>query len=357
MRRRAVPSWNDLGTAFNTLRELDVAAITEESEHPVSIGCFGPRFLFTRVVQLLTTVSSLRYGPVGQDPFWHSPLPLGAPSDEVRRADLLLVLVDGRAPMGSSETRALTRLSELAVPLVIAICGVTLPGELGQPRPTFAHAHIVVLPDLSAPEAAETLATALLERLPTERHLAVARAVPGFRSTYARDLVNAVALTNATYAFASSIPEQIPILSVPFVAADLIVLTKNQALLVYRLALAHGAPPEFQARMTEIAPVVGGAFVWRQVARTLVGLIPFWGVVPKVAVAYAGTYATGSAAWHWYAEGQRLSSDRLKEIADEALRAGRERAAALIATAREQSVTARKRFGLPTFRRHKAPGK
>ena len=81
--------------------------------------------------------------------------------------------------------------------------------------------------------------------------------------------ISGVSFTNATYALASGLPEQIPILSVPFAAADIIVLTKNQAILVYRLALAYGAPPDFQDRIREVIPVVGGAFLWRQAARSL----------------------------------------------------------------------------------------
>ena len=36
-------------------------------------------------------------------------------------------------------------------------------------------------------------------------------------------------------------PSLVPILGVPITAADTVVLTKNQALMVYRLALAFGA--------------------------------------------------------------------------------------------------------------------
>jgi uncharacterized protein (DUF697 family) len=85
----------------------------------------------------------------------------------------------------------------------------------------------------------------------------------------------------------------VPVLNIPLNAADMLVLSKNQALLVYKLALAFGAPADFQAQMKEVLPVIGSGFLWRQVARQLVGLIPGFGIVPKVAVAYAGTYATG----------------------------------------------------------------
>ena len=102
----------------------------------------------------------------------------------------------------------------------------------------------------------------------------------------------------------------------------MLVLTKNQALMVYRLGLAYGAPPEFRDRMAELGSVVGGGFAWRQLARSLVGLIPVWGVVPKVAVAYAGTYATGMAAWRWFADNELVSGARLQQ--HQAIARGRE---------------------------------
>lgn len=338
-----MPSWNDLGTAFNTVRELDVSAISDESERPLRIACVGPRGLFGQIYALLRAPGAARYGPAGRDPLAHRAMPAGELDDELRGADLLLILIDGREPVGPALAEGLAHLGRLSLPTVIAVCGVASPGDLGQPRPEFAQASIVVLPDPSAPAAAAALADAMLERLPEELRLAAARAVPGLRPAYARELVSSVSFSNASYAFASAIPEQIPILAVPFAAADLIVLTKNQALMVYRMALAHGATPDFQARIAELTPVIGGAFAWRQLARTLVGLIPIWGIVPKVAIAYAGTYATGVAAWRWYGDGELLSAQRMRQVADEAMRVGRERARALVdaARARRDEVGAR----------------
>jgi uncharacterized protein (DUF697 family) len=133
------------------------------------------------------------------------------------------------------------------------------------------------------------------------------------------------------------VPEQIPILSIPFAAADIIVLTKNQTILIFRLALAYGAPPEFQSRILEIIPVIGGAFLWRQAARSLVGLIPVWGIVPKVAIAYAGTYTTGIVAWRWFESGELVSTDQIKQISQEAITIGRARASEIIASARNSA--------------------
>ncbi len=359
-----MPSWNDLGAAFSTLREIDVTTIRDESERLVTIACLGEQPALAMAVGLLNSSDSRRYGPTGINPLLIATLSdvsrgglandLG---DALRHADLLLIVIDGREPVAARVAAALRDLANLAVPTVIVLGYTdTPPIPAGDTRRAFTYAHVVALPDPGAPQASDTLAEAIFDRLPGDLHMATARRMPGLRASYARQLINATAFTNASYALASALPEQIPIISIPFAAADILVLTKNQAMLVYKLALAHGAPPEFQARIREVLPVLGGAFAWRQIARTLVGLIPIWGVVPKVAIAYAGTYSTGIVAWRWFASGELISGARLKEITDEALRIGRTRAVALAEAAFEYGtaegsvlnrLTARIRRALP----------
>jgi uncharacterized protein (DUF697 family) len=113
----------------------------------------------------------------------------------------------------------------------------------------------------------------------------------------------------------------VPILGIPLAAADTVILTKNQALMVYRMALACGAPPEFQKRMLEITPVIGGAVMWRQIAGALVGLVPGYGIVPKIAVAYGGTYVVGLAASRWYETGLLTEAERRRITAEAAAKA------------------------------------
>jgi hypothetical protein len=55
-----------------------------------------------------------------------------------------------------------------------------------------------------------------------------------------------------------------------------------------------------------------------------VGLIPFIGIVPKVAVAYGGTWAIGRAVGLWATEGQLLTSARLRQLSREGFARGRE---------------------------------
>jgi hypothetical protein len=103
--------------------------------------------------------------------------------------------------------------------------------------------------------------------------------------------------------------------------------------MVYRLALACGAPPEFQRRMLEITPVIGGAVLWRQIAGALVGLVPGYGIVPKTAVAFGGTYVVGLAATRYYEAGI-LTDEERKRITKEAAAKAREAATTMVAQAR-----------------------
>ncbi|GAB4210852.1 MAG: hypothetical protein OHK0022_44660 [Roseiflexaceae bacterium] len=340
----AGPKWSDFGNIWNTLRELDVSAIRDEAERVCTIACVGHSAALDELDRLLHSGAE-RYPASGPNPLEIIPLDQAAArASSIRSADLLIITIDGRTALNQAELEAFVRLDQLTSPFLLVVVHGDRPAA-GSDLPRLLLAHTLALPDPAALDASDRLAAAVLERLPGELHLSAARKLPGLRATYARDLINNTSFTNATYALASGLPEQIPIISVPFAAADMLVLTKNQALLVYRLALAHGAQPDFAARIREVVPVVGGAFLWRQAARSLVGLIPIWGLVPKVAIAYAGTYTTGVTAWRWYATGEIVSTDQVKRITQESLTLGRRRAEEIIGRAREVQAEASKRAG------------
>jgi uncharacterized protein (DUF697 family) len=329
-----VPKWTDFGNVWSTLREIDVSAIREESERPLALACVGHGVALDQLETLLRRGPN-HYPTSNPNPLQIIPFERAAErAAGLSRADMLLLAVDARETLNPNEAASFSKLEALTAPfLVVLIYGDQMPPGEAE-LPPMIRARTIAIPDPSALDAADKLATAVLARLPAELHLAAARSLPGLRGIYARDLLSATSLTNATYSLATGVPELIPILSIPFAAADIIVLTKNQALLVYRLALAYGAPPEFQSRMREIIPVIGGAFLWRQAARSLVGLVPFWGIFPKVAIAYAGTYTTGVAAWRWFENGEIVSTEQLQQISQEAMALGRARARELIAGAR-----------------------
>jgi uncharacterized protein (DUF697 family) len=320
---------------WNTLREIDVDAIREESERPFRILCAGTPYLAAQLAGLVQTTGRDRYTPVGASPFDLVPLPAAAV--DLPQADMLVLVVDGREPLTGADQQALRRLLDLALPLlVVTLYAGQPPAQLSAGGLVAPIARVVAIADPAAPDASDLLAAALLDLLPGELHLAAARRLPALRPILARQVVSTTSLANASYAFASGLPEQIPLLSLPFAAAETLVLTKNQAMMVYRLALAHGAPPEFQSRVGEVLPVIGSAYIWRQIARGMVGLIPVWGLVPKVVIAYAGTYTIGVVAWRWYASGEIVSGDQLRQLSQDAMREGRARAQRLLDIARAQ---------------------
>jgi hypothetical protein len=66
------------------------------------------------------------------------------------------------------------------------------------------------------------------------------------------------------------------------------------------------------------------------VARQLVGLFPVIGIVPKVAVSYAGTYAIGQAIYQWCISGVKVSPGTLKSMYRKAMERGQEVARRLV---------------------------
>jgi len=291
----------DFGSIWKTIREVDVVAIRHEAEHDVIVACVGDPAALEHVRGLLL------HGP---DRYAQQLTALGLVGFDqvsererlITQADLLVVALDAGAILGAAEVAGLDRLAALRPQSRILVTFGERSGDAAPWLDRLDPRHMTFVEPRAA-EAAEQLATAVLTALPAGFHLAAARRLPGLRSTFARRLTAEVSLSNAAFTVASGVPSLVPILGIPISAADTVVLTKNQALMVYRLALAFGAPPEFQKRMMEITPVIGAAVVWRQVAGGLVGLVPGYGILPKTAVAYAGTYITGRAAELWYATG------------------------------------------------------
>lgn len=327
-----MPKWNDFSNIWSTVRELDVGNIQDQSERPLNIAIVGNDVVIEDVARLLHS-GMQRYALIQQNPIHTLTLEEASQNlQTIRSADLMLIAIDARQALSERDQQAIaSATNNFAFPILNVLLYQADAALLHAPAVGYA----VHIAQPTSIQAADILAKAVLERLPDDLHLAAARSLPGLRPIYAKELIAATSFSNASYSLASGLPEQIPVLNVPFVAADLLVLTKNQAILVYKLALAYGAAPDFQARLREIVPVIGGAFLWRQAARSLIGLIPVWGLLPKVAVAYAGTYTTGIAAWRWYENGEMVSSDQIKRITEEAITLGRSRAAEMIAKARD----------------------
>jgi uncharacterized protein (DUF697 family) len=102
----------------------------------------------------------------------------------------------------------------------------------------------------------------------------------------------------------------------------MLVLTKNQVLLLFKLAGLYGRDLSLGPDLiAEVLPVVGGGFVWRTAARALVGLLPTAiSLLPKAIVAYTGTYVVGETARYYYLHGRRPPREHVKQLQAEGQR-------------------------------------
>lgn len=325
--------FKDMANVWSTIKELDVGDIRDQAEYPCRIVVVGQPGQNRDLVVRALTRNAYRFPSRDGTALDVRDLPLTREhGSDISRADLVLLLLRGDQGLSYDEFLAFEKVAVLPPPLLLVVSGSTsVPTPTANvPTPDWATFPVVFLPTLDEAPMRKSLANAVIAALPEALQLAAARKLPGLRAEVARDLTAKVALSNATFAFTSGLPEMIPVLNLPLNAADMLVLTKNQALLAYRIALAMGADGDFSAMIKELLPVIGGGFLWRQLARQLVGLIPGVGLLPKVAVSYAGTYVTGTIAWRWFERGELLDRADLKAIVQEALTEGRERANTLL---------------------------
>ena len=158
--------------------------------------------------------------------------------------------------------------------------------------------------------------------------LALARNFPVFRRPVASRIIAETATANAQFALITGVTAAFPLLGalLPVNAlSDILVLTKNQAMMTLRLAAAYGLSLDYKSRLKEVGPVLANAFGWRAVARELVGALPFGGFLAKGILSYAGTVAVGKAAQAYYETGERVTGAQARRYYLEAYEAGRER--------------------------------
>lgn len=159
--------------------------------------------------------------------------------------------------------------------------------------------------------------------------LALARQFPVFRQPVVTRIVQAVAMENTLFAVATALPNVVPnLFELPWVvgefASDTVFLTVNQIRMAFLIAAACGKDVGFSNQKAEIASISAGAFGWRAVARELAGKIPLGGgLIPKGAIAYAGTFVVGKGLEHFHHARAPLTKTQRDELYDEAYEQGR----------------------------------
>jgi hypothetical protein len=149
-----------------------------------------------------------------------------------------------------------------------------------------------------------------------------------FREEVSRRMVKKVAKENAFFSLATALPDIVPFISLPWAvgefASDTAFLTANQIRMAFLLAAANDRDIGYHEQRGEIGSIVLGAFGWRALARELVGKIPWGGgLVPKAAIAYAGTRVVGLSLERYYRLGRAYTRAERRLAYADALERGK----------------------------------
>jgi uncharacterized protein (DUF697 family) len=110
-------------------------------------------------------------------------------------------------------------------------------------------------------------------------------------------------------------------------ASDTAFLTANQIRMAFQIAGACGMDIGFSNQKGSVLSIVASAFGWRALARELAGKIPLGeGLIPKGAIAFAGTYVMGKGLQR-FANGGAFPKDEQESVYRDALSAGRQQVA------------------------------
>lgn len=168
-----------------------------------------------------------------------------------------------------------------------------------------------------------------------ELGLPLARYFTPFRRPVSEKVVAGIARENALFSLATSLPNVIPGIQLPWAAAeissDTAFLTVNQIRMLFLLAGASDRPIGYREQRAEIASVIAGAFGWRSLARQLVSKVPLGGgVIPKAAIAYAGTHVVGSSMERLYRIGSGYTRAERRLAYEQAFEKGKDVARKLL---------------------------
>jgi uncharacterized protein (DUF697 family) len=293
----------NLSQFWRLTRELDIAALRSAFERPASLAVLGSSpAAAERVARLIDPAAELEGETVGV---------LGV--DRPPPADVYVVGIDASS-LDQAARRALSQLSlDEEAPLLLARLDTAAELlVLGVPEE-----REVDLPPGEPDAAARDRLLAALVRSAPEAMLPLGRRYPALRDAVARHLIRDTSRANAQFAALSSLPATIPLVGgLVGDMADMLVLTKNQVLLLFKLAGLYGRDLQLgQQLIAEALPVVGGAFFWRSTARALVGLLPpVLGLLPKTIVAYTGTYVVGHMARYYYQHGRQPPAQLVEQL-------------------------------------------
>jgi uncharacterized protein (DUF697 family) len=323
-----MPSPLKLANAWRIIRDVDLDAIR---------GHAMLRFEIWIVAESPSDGSALGEAVAGDTaphPWLRVMVPAEVPAS-LASQPLAAILVTRHADLPPAMAAARDALRGLGVCIVTVVVGTTAPAT-SMPR---AGEDGRVAVDTLDSAAVDAVAAALVALFGDDRRLAIGRQFPPLRPQVYQALIQETAHANASFALTTGLAQTVPVLTAPLNLGDIVVLTKNQLLLGFRIVLAGGRTGEPRALIGEIIAVLGSGLLFRQAARQLVGLVPVVGLVPKVAIAYSGTWAIGKALVLWVTEGRAVTADTVTSLSAEGFARGRAVAERMVEDARARGRT------------------
>ncbi|MBN1537972.1 MAG: hypothetical protein JW908_14630 [Anaerolineales bacterium] len=330
--------FKDIANVWNNIKEIDLRPLRLDAQQGVRIALAGKAGSGRH-----TLADQMRRDPARLNVVAMTPVLLVDLDDpeaaihKTANADLIILLINASQTNTAAERHIARRWVEENKNLLVVIneqpsSAIVDPGEQSlilEPWGTWGKHHVLTGDITDTNFISEQFSRRVIESLPSQ-WLSLGRYFPLFRIPIAKQLINDTCLSNAAYAVSTGIAEVVPVLDIPLNVADMFVLTKAQAFLVYKLGLVLGYSFEWQDYVKEFSGVLGGGFLWRQVARQLIGLVPAWGIVPKAAVSYSGTYVVGHVVLQWYLTGRHISRKQMQELYIQAFARGKNLAENLI---------------------------
>jgi len=177
--------------------------------------------------------------------------------------------------------------------------------------------------------------------------IALARNLPPFRKHVTDKIIRDISRENAFFALFAALPNVMPglteLLWAPAeFATDTAFLTINQIRMAFLLAAASDMEVGYSEQKGQVASIIASAFGWRALARELVGKIPFGGgLIPKAAIAYAGTWAVGRSLERYCRLGYGFPRSEREASFREAFERGKVVAKSLLARTRPETESRR----------------
>jgi uncharacterized protein (DUF697 family) len=190
-------------------------------------------------------------------------------------------------PAGPADVERLREASRAKIP---AVCVIAAREGDSVPAPPYVlPEHIVRVEDGGSGSGfpIEAVTRAIAAALGQHATPLAAR-LPVLRDAVCEELIRHFSRQNAIIGVAVFVP-----------GADLPVLTLNQVRLLLRISDAYGFELD-RERIPEVLGVIGSAYGFRTLARSILGLVPVAGWAVKGGIAFVGTRALGEAARRYF---------------------------------------------------------